>query len=146
MKKVFFAALLAVSVAGTAFATPSGSVSYRVLTHFTADFGRPADVTWTIKDDFVKASFTKNNERVEAFYTVEGEMIGTSKEINLKDLPEEIKKTMENKYPMYAITAAILFENNEESAYFVSTQNEKETLIIKISLNNQVSVFSQKKK
>lgn len=146
MKKLIIAAIIAVSVAGSAFAAPTASVNYNVLSSFKSAFKGAADVQWTIKQDFVKASFIINNERIEAFYSQDGEEIGTSKVISLDAMPVDAKRAFAKLYSNYNVKEAIHFKAAEENAYYISAENEKETVIIKVGENNQVSVFSQTSK
>ncbi len=146
MKKLIIAAIIAVSVAGSAFAAPTVSVNYNVLSSFKSAFKGAADVQWTVKEDFVKASFIINNERIEAFYNQDGEEIGTSKTITLDAMPVDAKRAFAKLYSNYTVKEAIYFVGVDENAYFISAENEKETVIIKVTENNHVSVFNQTSK
>ncbi len=146
MKKLIIAAIIAVSVAGSAFAAPTVSVNYNVLSSFKSAFKGATDIQWTVKEDFVKASFIINDERIEAFYNQYGEEIGTSKAITLDAMPVDAKRAFAKMYNNYTVKEAIQFEGTDETAYYISAENEKETVIIKVGENNRVSVFSQTKK
>ncbi|MDB5249567.1 MAG: hypothetical protein JWQ40_3961 [Segetibacter sp.] len=146
MKKLFIAALLALSVVTGAFAADTKKVSKIVLNNFSSEFKDAGNIAWAAVGEYAKATFTLNNQRMEAFYNWNGEMIGTSKAITLEQLPTNAKRNFARKFDGYAVKEAIRFEGTEEAAYYISAENEKEALIIKIADSSDVSIFSRTKK
>lgn len=146
MKKLFFAALLTVSLAASAFAADTKKVSSLVAGNFKVDFRNASDVTWTATDDFAKATFTLNQQKMEAFYDANGEIIGTSKSINLEELPVNAKRNFAKRFEGYTVKEAIRFEGTDDAAYYISAENEKESVILKVGDNNQISTYQKIKK
>ncbi|WP_018615788.1 hypothetical protein [Segetibacter koreensis] len=144
MKKLLLSALLAATVAVSAFAGTE-KVSSVAISNFNASFKRASDVSWTVDKDYVKATFILNNVRTEALYTPNGEFIGTNTAVSLDELPVRAKRTFAKKYNGYTVKEAIRFEGNDEGAYFISAANEKESVILKVSDNSQVSVMKATK-
>lgn len=145
MKKLLFAALLAVSVATSAFAEGT-NVNISVLNNFKTEFKNAANISWVSKDDFAKATFTVNNVKMEAFYNLQGELIGTSKSINLNELPVNAKRAFAKKYAGYTVKEVIHFEQSDEAAYFLSAESETESIIFKVGHNEQLTTFKHTKK
>jgi hypothetical protein len=146
MKKLLFTALLAVTVAVSAFATDADNVNLTALNNFKASFKRASDVSWTINKDYISASFVYNNLRTEALYTPDGDFIGTNTAVVLEELPVKAKRTFAKNYDGFTVKEAIRFEGNDEGAYFISAENAKEAVILKISDNSQVSIMKSTKK
>lgn len=146
MKKLFFTALLAVSVAVSAFATDAKKINSIAVNNFEASFKKASDVSWTATKDYTKATFVLNNIRMEALYSREGDLIGTTHGITLEELPVNAKRNFAKKYHGYTVKEAIRFEGNDEGAYFISAENEKESVVLKVSDNSQVSVMKSSKK
>jgi len=142
MKKLFIAALLTISVATTAFAADEKKVNVRVMNTFNTEFENAENVTWTVKTNFVKASFVMDGQRVDAFYDFNGESIGRSQGISLDDLPLSAKRTYAKKYADYIVKEAIKFDGVDESAYYVSAENDKHSVILKIT-NAGIGVFKK---
>ena len=142
MKKFFFIALMAVGLASSAFAGTS-SVNISVLNNFKSSFGNANDISWTLKDDFAKATFTLNNVKMEAFFNSAGELIGTSKNISMDEVPVSAKRTFAKKFGGYTVTEAIHFEGADENAYYISADNNSESVIIKLAENGQVTTFKK---
>jgi hypothetical protein len=146
MKKIFLAGFFAVLLAGSAFAADVTGISSAIMTSFQTNFINAKDVSWTTKSDYSKASFTLNNRRMEAFYNTEGEMIASSENIALEELPVNAKRTFAKEFTGYEVKEAIHFQGNEDDAYYISAENEKESIIIRVLSDQSLSVFKKVKK
>ncbi len=140
MKKLFISAMLAVTLATSAFAADGSKVNFFALNSFQAQFKDASSITWSDGKGYLKAAFVANNERMEAFYNSDGELIATSRTANLDELPVNAKRTLAKKLEGYTVKEAIRFEGADESAYFISAENEKGSVILKIEDNGFVTV------
>lgn len=141
MKKLLLAAFVAVSIISSAFAAPSQTANYFVSNSFKQDFPFVSNVQWTISASFSKATFLLNNIKTEAFYKADGELIGTASAITLDELPTNAKRTFAKRYSScYIVKEAIKFEGVEETAYYISAADGKESVILKV-LNSNMSVY-----
>jgi hypothetical protein len=146
MKKLFIAALLALTVAGSAFAKDTKKVNALVVRTFDSEFRKASNVTWTVNEEYVKATFTLNNEKMEAIYNPSGERIGTSRAITIDELPVKTKRAFAKNYGDYAVKEAIEFTGTEENGYFISAENEKEVVVLKVNNTNDLTKFKVTKK
>ncbi|MDB5246319.1 MAG: hypothetical protein JWQ40_713 [Segetibacter sp.] len=145
MKKLLMAALVVVTMGTSAFAAPK-KVSSFVKNNFQSEFSQASEVTWLAEDAYAKATFTLNNVRMEAFYSLTGEIIGTSKAVSLDDIPVAAKRSIAKKFGEYDVKEAIYFEGTDEAAYFISAENEKESIVLKVSDHSNLSIFKRNKK
>ncbi len=148
MKKLIIAALMVVSLSVSVFAKDdSKRVNYKVMDNFRQEFAEAKDVTWTIGNEFAKASFTTiQGQKAEAFYSFQGERIAVSKAIGLNKLSTEANKTIAKKYANYKATDAIELDNGETTKFYVSLENGLEKIILEIAEQGDVSVFKRTKK
>ena len=147
MKKLLFAALFIASFASTALAKDvKNKVSYRIENNFKTNFSGAQNVSWTFKSNFVKAIFDNNGEKMEAFYNLNGDIIGTSKSITLSQLPVDAKRSFAKSYSGYTVKEAIHFESSDEDAYYISAENEKQSVVLKVSNNREISIFNKDRK
>ena len=146
MKNLFIAALLSFTVAASAFAATPKEVSAAILSNFTGEFKKASDVSWSVTNDYTKAEFTIDNARTEAYYNAKGDIIATSKNITLDELPLKAKRSFARKFAGYNVKEAIRFEGFDEVAYYISGENEKEAVILKVNENDEVSVFTKARK
>ena len=133
MKKLFIAALLTVTVATSAFAADEKKIGGSILRAFESEFSGANNVQWSVKTEFIKATFEIDGIKTDAFYNHQGESIGTSRRITLEDLPVQAKRTFAKKYSDYVVKEAIKFQGNDETAFYVSAENEKHSVILKIT-------------
>jgi predicted DNA-binding protein len=145
MKKLLMAALLTVSVAASAFAKDVNKVSALAQGNFRSEFKKASDVSWSAAENYVKASFIYNNERMEAYYNTNGDKIGTVKAITIDELPLNAKRTFAKKYASYTVKEAIEFDGDESTDYYISAENDKESVVIKVGASG-VSTFQKTKK
>ncbi|HEY1018501.1 MAG TPA: hypothetical protein VGE25_05870 [Sediminibacterium sp.] len=148
MKKLFITALAAIAIGTSAFAGPS-AISTKVNDHFAASFSKAKNVSWKSSDRFDKVSFVLNNEKVDAFYDVNGELIGTSKTMAFDKLPKSALENITSKYqyPEYQLKDCIEFtSDSKETNFYVSMEKKNETLVLEITKGGMVSVFARNKK
>jgi hypothetical protein len=146
MKKLFIATMMVVTLTATAFAAPK-TVSSRISNRFQSEFENASNVSWTVTDKYSKASFILEGKTIEAFYDATGEKIGTSQAISVSSLPKKAQKVIDTKYAGYKVTEAISFDKTDEGVqHYVSLENEKSKLVLEVSKDGDVSVFSKKAK
>jgi hypothetical protein len=58
----------------------------------------------------------------------------------LDKIPTAAKRAIAKKYADYTVREAIKFDSVDEIAYFISVENEKKSIILKV-LNDSVSVY-----
>lgn len=146
MKNLLLTALLSVSIFASAFAIDESKISVTVRESFKGEFKETENVEWSIKPNFVKASFTYKGEAMDAFYDFSGKKIGTSHHVTMNEVPLSSRKRLSAKYPNHKVTEAIEFVGPEEEAYYISLENEKESLIVKITDHSTMSLFKKSSK
>lgn len=146
MKKLLFAALIAGCLINSAFATDENKISSAIRSTFKEEFKGVDGVEWTMRQDFVKVTFTQNNQQVEAFYDYNGNNLGHSNHVALEDLPLIAKRTIAKKYPEHSITEAVVFYGPGEESFYVSAENKEEKVVLKITKEGYVSTFKKTRK
>lgn len=148
MKKLFITALIAVAIGTSAFANPA-TVNHKILYSFGNDFKGAENVSWKVTDQFAKASFVYDETKMEAFYNLDGELIGTSKVFPLNKLPKSALKTITKKYPYppYKLGECIEFLYPDgEKDYFLSFSTNNEKLVLQVTPVGDVSVYKKTEK
>ena len=140
------AALMVVTVAASAFAKEPKIVNSAAVNNFAIEYKKASDVNWSTTDIYVKATFVLNQQRMEAFYNLEGDKIGTSKAFNTEELPTTAKRALAKKFNGYTVSQSIEFQGTDETAYFISADNEKESVILKVNGDGNLSTFQRTKK
>ena len=130
MKKLLLTTLLAVLAAASTLANDN-RINSVAMENFKRDFKNVSQVQWQAYGDYAFALFNQDGEIVKAYYNESGELYGTSRTVNVKDLPVAVKRGFASTYANYAITEAIKFDGLEESAYFITAKKDGEVVVLK---------------
>jgi hypothetical protein len=146
MKNLILSVFLSTSLATSAFATGESKISYFILNSFNSQFKGATNVSWTLKTGLAEASFIWNGRKTDVFYNSNGSIYAISKSIELDELPVSAKRAFAKRYSGYTVKEAIQYNGSEEQSYFVSAENEKENVIIKVDQHEFLSVFKLTRK
>lgn len=131
-------------------------VSSRSKDSFYADFGQVNDVHWSRGPQFDEATFTKDGQKLTAFYDNNFMLVGTTANKKFADIPEKAQKDIEKHFKGYAVGAVVEYKDNENNNtnmllygtqfedadhYFVTVSKGKEANVLMIKDDGEVSFF-----
>jgi hypothetical protein len=146
MKKIMLSMALAITVLGTAFATPAPKEpSVIVKTAFDKEFTNVKDVQWEVadKEGVYEARFTFNNENLQAYFTEDGEFLGTTRQITVSRLPLLASNALARKYAGYHIVSVFEHSMPESVAYYITVSNAKGGLLLQATGNGELTVYKR---
>ncbi len=146
MKKLFIAALITVAAGTSAFAKDVTKVDYKVKSNFEAKFNGAQNVVWSAREAYVKAQFQLSGENVEAFFNEEGDLIGTSRKLDFKQLPLNAIQKIKKSYEDFKVVETIEFDLDGDRSYYVSLEKEGKTQILQVSLYGTVTAYKGSQK
>jgi len=134
-------------VAATAFANDGDNVTSKVRAAFQQDFSRASSVSWKVNSDFYFATFQLNGVSVDAAYNSDGELVGTSRKIDVDQVPLAVSMEIAKKYSGYTVSSKVAELNFEgETRYYIDVQDNAQALTLKCASNGDLSVVSKTKK
>jgi hypothetical protein len=146
MKKVSIIALMVITIASTAFAGDNNALNFKGADHFKTIFPNATKVTYEVKKDFTEVSFTWNNLNLQAFFDKQGNLIGTSREIEVSSLPLAYVININKQYEGYDILEAIEFDHAENGmSYYVTVSNKEKKYVLNVTTDGSISVFKKMK-
>ena len=145
MKKIVLMLGL-VATMGVCSAYPSERVSQKVLASFKAEFSNAQSVEWETGNNYFKAAFTMNEQRIFAFYNVEGELLSVARFISSVQLPINLFSDLKNNYSKYWISDLFEVSNNEGLHYYVTLETADSKLVMRSINGGSWSTYSKKKK
>lgn len=148
MKKIFVHTLFAVLVTGSVFANTGVSVSNKVQESFTREFAGAQGVRWESlsSKSIFHASFVYNNERLNAYFNNEGELIATGRYIKSESLPLLAGRAISNRFPNQTIEEVIEYVTGTETSYIVTVHNARRAVSAQVYLDGTVTVIKKEKK
>ena len=145
MKKTVFVFGFLLAVAA-AYAYPSEKVSPKVLASFKSEFSNAKEVEWETGNNYFKASFSINTQRVFAFYDLEGKMLSLGRYISTFQLPLSLFSDLKNDYSKYWVSDLFEISNNEGLHYYMTLETADTKLILRSSNGADWSTYSRNKK
>ena len=142
MKKVIL--MLAVAVSSVcAFAGEENAIDSQVLNAFNSEFVTAKDVKWTTNSNYYRASFVFNSQYVSAFYGMNGELLGLTRNITSLELPLKLQARLKKNYSEYWISDLFENSNNDGTSYYVTLENADQQIVLKSTGNNKWKVFKK---
>ncbi|HEX3078995.1 MAG TPA: hypothetical protein VHQ04_00970 [Puia sp.] len=142
MKKFLIACLIVVSFATSAFASNNVTISSKAMAHLEANYSAAKNVSWTISDNFEKASFTVGNEKIDVYYNEYGDLLGSTKTMAFDKLPKSALEILTTQYtfPEYELTDCIEYTDADNNkSFFVSFDLNNERIVLSISASGSVA-------
>ena len=138
--------MLAIAISGlTAFASDE-TVSKKVLDAFGQEFVSAKEVTWTTGANYYRAQFSFNGQQVAAYYSVDGELIGLTRNITSLDLPINLQVDLKKHYADYWISDLFEVTRSDSTGYYITLENADTSIVLKASADSDWSVFRKAKK
>lgn len=129
----------------TAFAG-EGEVSKRVLDAFKSEFNTAQEVTWTSGSNYYKAEFSMNGQRVFAYYSTSGDLLGLARHISTLQLPVHLLSELKKDYSVYWVSDLFEVSNEEGTRYYVTLENADTKMMLESENDNGWNVYNKKKK
>jgi len=133
MKKLILAwAVFLITGLTSAFANHNGDINELALASFKHDFATAKDVVWQKQKDFIKATFTLNDQIMYAFYNRQGDLLGIMRHVLSSQLPLNLLIDLKKSYLSdYWISDVIEMSVDGQTNYYVSLESGDQTLILK---------------
>lgn len=148
MKKLVVSLAMFLTVFSVAFAADGTKINRRVQASFEKEFTGATAVTWELikNEDIYQARFSYNNERLNAFFDADGNLIATGRYISVPNLPLLLRKNVFEKYGSYQITDLVEYVQGSETSYLVVLENEKTKLLVQGYISGTLYVIKKEKK
>lgn len=132
-------------------------VSSRSKDAFYGDFGQIDNVQWERGPQFDEATFTKDGQKLTAFYDSHNMLVGTTSDKKFADIPANAQKHIKKEFKNYTIGAVVEYKDNEQNDtnmllygtqfddadhYFVTVTKGKEADVLMVKTDGEVSFFS----
>jgi hypothetical protein len=140
MKKTFTAlALMLIVGLSSALAADEIDVDIKIKESFKKEFPEAELVIWNKLDDFYQASFVLEGHRVEAYFTENGELAGSSRTILIFQLPGAVIKSLKDRFHEAGFSDIHEIYNSEGTSYWLTAEIGNKKYRIKISPHGNIS-------
>ncbi len=126
MKKIFLFLSFAMIIGMTsAFASTDPNVSPKVQQSFKKEFPTAEYVRWGKDQDYLKASFVFADYRTEAWFSADGQLLGTIRDLLYNQLPLAVMKELEKRFPTADIIEIREITNSNGTTYKMVAETKK---------------------
>ena len=141
---IVFSAILTV-ITATAFvgSKPGGNPAEAT---FQKEFNGATNVQWTEGKDIISATFVLSDSRIIAYFSSEGELLGTERNVLFNQLPLAVIKEINNRYGNAPISDIVEYTSGLDTFYGMYVDTPTKHLKLKISSEGDVTVEKRAKK
>ncbi|HTE09596.1 MAG TPA: hypothetical protein VK645_01480 [Chitinophagaceae bacterium] len=146
MKKIFLSLTLSAALLSSAFTyAANNEPNYKVKQAFTNEFTQVKNVEWIImdKEGVYQAKFIFNNETLQAFFTEEGEFLGTTRQVLKSQLPISVASGLEKQYGGARVISIFEYSKKDGLDYYFTLTTDKGAMIVKATGNGEFSVYKK---
>jgi len=147
MKKFFIAVSILLTVGcSVSYAAGKDKINPKAVAVLQKEFAGAKNVEWSDKKEFLKAAFILNDSRVEAYFSSEGELIGTARNLLFNQLPLAVIKQVDRRFGSATVYEIVEYCFNDETVYSMTVETLSKKLKIKSTLSGGVWVEKKIKK
>ena len=132
-KRIIALSTAIIMITSMSFASDVRAIPTSVVTAFEHEFEEANNINWINTNDFYKAFFTVDEFSMEAFYSLDGELIAVSKKITIDQLPIILLKKAKEKIGSYHVSSIFELSTDRGIEYFISVENGNDKKIFKNS-------------
>ena len=147
MKKFFFllSSLLVVGVI-TSTAQMDPVVESRVKESFKKEFPEAQSVKWLGTQEYNRVDFVMKDYRLQAFFSKQGDLIETRRDLSYNQLPLTVMKELEKNYPDTEFSQIEEISNNSGTKYILQAETTKRKFKIIATPDGTLSTTERTKK
>ena len=148
MKKFMLALAVILTVGLTsAFAKSNEDINRNAIASFKNDFSQATQVSWQEGKEYVKATFTLNDQVMFAYYSKEtNELMAVVRNILSDQLPINLFTSLKKDYGSKWISGLFEMAKPDHTVYFATLENADQRIVLKSNDSNEWTVFKTEKK
>ncbi|HVZ55623.1 MAG TPA: hypothetical protein VG870_03105 [Chitinophagaceae bacterium] len=143
MKKILVALSLLITCG--AFAGED-QVSPRILDAFHRDFANITQVAWSIGDHVFKAEFDLEGQPVAAYYSVNGDLMGMTRNLATSRLPVRLQTSLRKNFESYWVSGLFELANEDGTTYYITLENADQRVVLRSLNGGNWSVYQKRAK
>jgi hypothetical protein len=144
--KILIGVFIFITGISSAFANDNEEVNGRIVKSFEKEFAGAQNVQWVTTKEFVKVTFTLNEQVVYAYYGQNGSLMGVTRNILSGQLPINLLTDFKKNYSNYWISDLFEMAVNSENVYYLTLEDSNYKIVLKSNGTNGWDVYKKEKK
>jgi uncharacterized protein YxeA len=146
MKKIMMMLALVLTI-GTSFAaTGEEAIDKQALNAFKKEFAGATEAAWTVGDNFYKVTFSLNDQKLFAYYNMQGDFLAVTRNISSFQLPLSLQTSLKKSYNNFWISDLFEVANNDGTNYYVTLETADTKMVLKSANGSDWAVYQKSKK
>ena len=147
MKKflLLLSSLLVVGVI-TSTAQMDPVVDSKVKESFKKEFPEAQSVKWLDRQDYNRADFVMKDYRLQAFFSKQGDLIETCRDLSYNQLPLAVMKELEKNYPGAEFSQIEEVSDNSGTKYDLVAETSKKIFKVVATPDGTTSIIERTRK
>jgi hypothetical protein len=148
MKQVILslATVLMMGISAFAGTNATGDVNQLAVNSFNKDFSSARNIVWEQKANFIKATFTLNDQVMFAYYNTDGSLQAIVRNIVSDQLPINLLTNLKKEYGGFWISDLFEMAANDQTTYYVTLESADKKIVLKSEGADGWSVYSKTRK
>jgi hypothetical protein len=124
MKKIISIGVILLAFSATSVFAQTKTPS-AVAGSFERSFATAVHPSWTAVNDLYRVDFTLQHEDLVAFFSADGELIASSRNISLSQLPISLKSSLEKHLRTYTVSSLFEVDGPDGIYYYAKVSDQK---------------------
>lgn len=144
--KILIGVFIFITAISSAFANDKEEVDSKIIRSFQKEFAGAQNAHWVTTKDYVKVTFTLNEQVVYAYYGQDGTLLGVTRNILSGQLPINLLTDFKKNYSSYWISDLFEMASNGENVYYLTLEDGDHKVVLKSSGANGWILYRKEKK
>jgi len=118
-------------------------VDPRVLATFKQEFSSAQNIQWNVDADHTTARFSLYDQGFTAYFTNEGDLIGTARSILYMQLPLSVIKQFEDRFAKAIVSSVTEFTRDGETSYYLYAAEKGKMLLLQAFSTGHITVVKK---
>jgi len=147
MKQIILSLATVLMMGISAFAaTPNDEVNQVAATAFHKAFVNARNIVWEQKQDFVKVTFTLNDQVLFAYYNNNGARQAVVRNLVSSQLPINLLTDLKKEYDGFWISDLFEIASDDQTNYYITLENADKKIVLRSNGAESWSVYAKTKK
>jgi hypothetical protein len=121
-------------------------VSKLAVKAFSKDFTNARDISWEQRENYVRVTFTMNDQVMFAYYNNSGDLQAVVRNIVSDQLPINLLTQLKTEYSGFWISDLFEVASDDQTSYYVTLENADKKIVLNSTNASDWNVYSKSKK
>jgi hypothetical protein len=146
MKKVILSLATVLMIGISAFASKNDEVNQLAVNNFHKEFINAQNIVWEQKQDYLKVTFSINEQVLFAYYNNNGDLQAIVRNIVSTQLPINLLTDLKKDYSGFWISDLFEIASDDQTSYYVTLENADKKIVLRSNGTESWDVYAKTKK